>query len=175
MLTLRGYEAVGGVRGAIARTADAVYRKLSPEEQTIARTIFVRLTALGEDGAPDTRRRAPLAELLGSGEQATQVQAVLKRLQDERLVTAERVLPAAGEEADTAQAVYVDVTHEALIREWPQLAGWLREDREGLLVHRRLTEAAKEWQAAQRDPSSLLLRGGGWGRRRNGHRRMAAT
>ena len=43
---------------------------------------------------------------------------------------------------------YVDVTHEALIREWPTLRDWLSEDREGLRVHRKLTEAAQEWAQA---------------------------
>ena len=95
MLTFAGYEAAGGVQGAIAKTADAVYAELPADQQAIARNIFVRLTALGE-GTQDTRRRVPLPELLGSGEQAVQVQAVLKRLEDERLVTAERVPVAAG-------------------------------------------------------------------------------
>ena len=36
------------------------------------------------------------------------------------------------------------------------LAGWLDEDREGRLVHRRLTEAAQEWEALGRDPGALL-------------------
>ena len=50
----------------------------------------------------------------------------------------------------------MDVTHEALIREWPRLTEWLREDREGLLVHRRLTEAAQEWEELKRDSGSLF-------------------
>ena len=52
----------------------------------------------------------------------------------------------------------VDVAHEALIRAWPRLRQWLDEDRQGLLVHRRLTEAAQEWQRSGRDPD-LLFRG----------------
>ena len=54
--------------------------------------------------------------------------------------------------------VYVDVTHEAIIREWPRLRVWLREDRDRLRVHRRLTEAVQEWAELQRD-SNLVLRG----------------
>src|SRR5207253_10832856 len=56
-LTLLGYAEAGGVRGAIAQTAESVYRdQFSAQEQVIARRIFVRLTELGE-GTQDTRRR----------------------------------------------------------------------------------------------------------------------
>ena len=45
----------------------------------------------------------------------------------------------------------VELAHEALIREWPRLRGWLDEDREGLRLHRRLTEAAEGWESHGRD------------------------
>ncbi len=53
-------------------------------------------------------------------------------------------------EKDTAE-----VAHEALIREWPTLREWLAEDREGLRIHRHLTEAAQEWTKMERDPGEL--------------------
>ena len=34
----------------------------------------------------------------------------------------------------------VEVAHEALIREWPRLRHWLDDDRDGLRVHRHLTD-----------------------------------
>ncbi|MFN8468677.1 MAG: SUMF1/EgtB/PvdO family nonheme iron enzyme [Caldilineaceae bacterium] len=154
-MTFAGYHAAGGVQGAIAKTADGVYAELPPEQQAIARGIFLRLTTLGE-GVQDTRRRAPLPELLGSGDQTVLVQAVLKRLEDERLVTAERSTTAALRSGESGESVYVDVTHEALIRAWPRLGAWLNEDREGLLIHRRLTEAAQEWQELEHDPGALF-------------------
>ncbi|MEM7347267.1 MAG: hypothetical protein AAF485_23760, partial [Chloroflexota bacterium] len=49
----------------------------------------------------------------------------------------------------------VDVAHEALIRGWGRLRGWLDENREALLMHRRLTEAANEWHQDKRDDSYL--------------------
>jgi conflict system STAND superfamily ATPase len=53
---------------------------------------------------------------------------------------------------------FIDVSHEALIRGWPRLRGWLDEDRTGLRLHRRITEAAQEWERSNRD-SDLLYRG----------------
>jgi WD40 repeat protein/class 3 adenylate cyclase len=140
-LTLSGYAASGGVAGAIAQTADTLYGNLDGDEQALARGIFLRLTELGEEGSQDTRRRAAPAELVRSEEEATRVEALLRTLADARLVTT-------GEDS-------VEVAHEALIREWPTLRGWLEEDREGLRIHRHLTEAAQEWQELGREPGEL--------------------
>jgi len=135
-LTLKGYAEAGGVKKAIAQTAESVYDKLTPDEQTIARGIFLRLTELGE-GVQDTRRRVKLDEL---GTQDL-VGKVLKTLTDARLVTTEE---------DSAE-----VAHEALIREWGTLRKWLDEDREGLRLHRHLTESAQEWKRRGKEYSEL--------------------
>src|SRR4029077_19675134 len=142
VMTLKAYAESGGVRGAIARTADRVYHaELDHPQQEIARSIFLRLTELGE-GNQDTRRRVALRELVpaeASGGEA--VSAVLGRLVEARLGTTS---------ADTAE-----VAHEALIREWPTLRDWLSQDREALRVHRHLTEATQEWELLERDPGAL--------------------
>jgi WD40 repeat protein/class 3 adenylate cyclase len=140
MLTLKGYAEAGGVRGAIAHTAESLYRTLSPDEQAITRSILLRLTEFGE-GTEDTRRRASFEELLSQSEDTDQARAVLNRLAEARLVTL-------SEDA-------AEVAHEALIREWPQLREWLSQDREGIILHRRLTEAAQEWELLERDAGSL--------------------
>jgi WD40 repeat protein/class 3 adenylate cyclase len=140
MLTLIGYLQSGGVQGAVAKTAETIYRDaLTPEQQRLARNIFLRLTELGES-TEDTRRRVSLAEILPRTG-AADVEEVLRLLTDARLITV-------GEGT-------VEVAHEALIRHWPTLRAWLDEDREGRLVHRRLTEAAQEWEALGKDPAAV--------------------
>lgn len=139
-LTLKGYHDAGGVHGAIAQTAETTYQLFTPPEQEIARDIFLRLTELGE-GTEDTRRRATFDELIPHDETAASVHAILLRLADARLITLH---------ADSAE-----VAHEALIREWPQLREWLNQDRDGLRLHRQITEAAQEWQVLERDEGAL--------------------
>ena len=139
--TLEGYHASGGVRGAIAETAESVFTdQLNQTQQEIARDVFLRLTELGE-GTEDTRRRAALNELVRQSAEATQLRAVLNTLAEARLITLN---------ADSAE-----VAHEALIREWQRLHEWLTQDREGLLLHRHLTESAHEWEAREHDPAEL--------------------
>src|SRR5687768_8268591 len=89
MMTLSGYTSSGGVRGAIAETAEAVFAdQFTHEQQTIARRIFLRLTELGdESGAGDTRRRATFNELILKPEEATTTRVVLNALADARLIT----------------------------------------------------------------------------------------
>jgi WD40 repeat protein/class 3 adenylate cyclase len=140
-LTMAGYAESGGVAGAIAQTADSVYAALPEEQKHIARMTFLRLTELGEEGTQDTRRRVSPEELVLRPDEAKPVQQVLKTLADARLITT-------GEET-------VEVAHEALIREWPVLRQWLEEDREGLRIHRHLTDTAQEWERLERDPSEL--------------------
>lgn len=54
----------------------------------------------------------------------------------------------------------VDVTHEALIRNWSLLRGWLDESREMLRRQRRIEQAAHEWdQAGQPITGEFLLNG----------------
>jgi WD40 repeat protein/DNA-binding SARP family transcriptional activator len=139
-LTLLGYSESGGVRGAVAQTAEQVLQELDSEQQTIARNIFLRLTRLGE-GTLDTRRRAQLDELVPRPEEAPVVEAVLRTLADARLVTTSK---------DTAE-----VAHEVLIREWPTLRSWLDENRANLRLHRHLTETAQAWARRGHDPGEL--------------------
>jgi WD40 repeat protein len=141
MLTLAGYQESGGVQGAIAKRADELFESLDPGQQELARRTFVRLTQPGE-GTEDTRRRAELAEVGGAD-----VGPVVARLVDARLLTTSRD-EAAGSEV-------IEVAHEALIRGWPRLRGWLDQDRVGLLIHRRLTESAREWERLGRDEGGL--------------------
>jgi WD40 repeat protein len=142
-LTISGYLASGGVRGAIADTADDVFQnELDEKQQEVARNIFLRLTQFGEDeDTVDTRRRAALEELIRRPEDEPIVREVLTRLADARLITTDNEV--------------AEVAHEALIREWPALREWLEEDREGLRLHRHLTLAADGWERHGRDTGEL--------------------
>ena len=145
-LTLSGYTSSGGVRGAIAETAEAVFTdQFTSEQKAIARRIFLRLTELGDETSTgDTRRRATFDELILKPEETLSTQIVLKALADARLITT-------SEDA-------AEVAHEALIREWPTLRGWLEDNREDLRLHRHLTDAAQEWIARGRE-ADVLYRG----------------
>jgi hypothetical protein len=92
-----------------------------------------------------------LNELVRQSAQATQLRAVLNTLAEARLITLNE---------DSAE-----VAHEALIREWHRLHEWLTQDREGLLLHRHLTESPRMGSAGT---IHELYRGRAW-RKREGY------
>ncbi len=140
VLTRAGYVAAGGVRGAIAHTAEEVYLSCSEREQELIRQLLLRLTELGET-TEDTGRRVPLTELIPEGDAGGEATAVLEQLAASRLLVT-------GDDS-------AEIAHEALIREWPRLRGWLAENREELLALRQLTIAARSWDEAGRDEADL--------------------
>ena len=140
VLTRAGYVAAGGVRGAIAHTAEEVYLGCSDQEQQLIRQLLLRLTALG-DTTEDTGRRVPLTELIPEGEAGGEATAVLEQLAASRLLVT-------GDDS-------AEIAHEALIREWPRLRGWLAENREELRALQQLTTAARSWEEAGRDEADL--------------------
>ncbi|MET9761988.1 hypothetical protein ABZ016_23525 [Streptomyces sp. NPDC006372] len=138
LLTVAAYEAAGGVRGAIAASAEEVYGQMSAAQADAARQLLLRLVEPGR-GTADTRRPLTRAEL---DEWANpSVSSVLELLARARLLTLD----------DDG----VQLAHEALISCWPRLHGWIEQERERLLHHRRLTEAAHVWMEHDRDPGAL--------------------
>ncbi|GAT70732.1 WD-40 repeat protein [Planomonospora sphaerica] len=136
-LTLAGYQAAGGIHGALAKTAETLHTTLGPVRQARAKDLFLRLTAPGE-GTGDTGRRITRDEL---DLRDPDTLAVLDLFAGARLITL-------GDDT-------VEIAHEALIRAWPRLHRWLAADREGLRTRHHLTQAARTWISLDRDPGAL--------------------
>ncbi|MEU0414095.1 WD40 repeat domain-containing protein [Streptomyces griseorubiginosus] len=138
LLTLAAYEASGGVSGAIAATAEAVYGELSPDRSETTRHLLLRMVEPGQ-GTADTRRPLSTADLNEWAD--PQAPAVVERLARARLVTVDE---------DGVQ-----LAHEALLTAWPRLHGWIEADRERLRLQRRLAEATSAWLEQDRCPGAL--------------------
>ncbi|SDC76950.1 WD40 repeat [Geodermatophilus telluris] len=149
LLGLAGYRDTGGVRRGLGERAEALHAELTPEGQEVARQLFLRLTQPGE-GTEDTRRRISVREL-SQEPGADLVEEVVGRFVDARLLSSD------ADDPDGERSL--EVSHEALIRGWPRLQGWIDADRAGLRTHRTLTASAAEWQRLGRDEGALY-RGG---------------
>lgn len=144
-LTNQAYSEIGRLRGALGRHADYFYDSIADEaRRQLVRRIFLELVHLGE-GAQEARRRVRKADLLAL-EDAPQVELLLALLASSRLIAIE----AEGQE------VFVEVSHEALIREWPTLREWITQSREEIRLERRMMQAAEEWNGLGREPGALL-------------------
>ncbi len=138
-MTLAGFQAAGGVAGAIAQTAEATHSGNSPDHQAATRRLMLRLVTPG-DGAADTRNRVPLTDL--PGDDATT--SVIRQFTDARLLTA------------TADSI--EIAHERLIESWPRLRAWIGDARDELRLRQRIELQAAEWAAEGHHPD-LVARG----------------
>jgi energy-coupling factor transporter ATP-binding protein EcfA2 len=151
-LTLAMYQQLGGqhgggLRGVLNEKADAFYQQLEPQQQRLMEWLMVELTQVG-DGQDDTRRTVTLQELHNRQPQYT---AALDALLVQ-LVTHERLLT--QDHDDHGQAT-ITVAHEALIRDWQRLRGWLESNREIKSWRSRLEDSISAWKGGV---SGSLLR-----------------
>ncbi len=144
-LTRDGYDRAGRVAGAVEVSAEAVYAKLTEEQQAITRDVLRRMTAAGQDGRP-ARRQVSRAELrAGRPEnQWAQVGAVLDALARSRLVV--------------VRDGTAEIAHDVLLRAWPRLRDWLEEDQSSLILYGQLAEGTARWHQNGKD-SAQLYRG----------------
>jgi hypothetical protein len=169
-MTRADYDHIGGVLGALGRRANEIYEQLDESGREATRQLFLRLITLGE-GVEDTRRRVLRSELFAltkdEGRRTDDSSAdppsssVLgpSSLMDSiiDLYGAARLLTFDHDPATRRPTL--EVAHEALLREWGLLRGWLEESRADIRTQRQVTRASAEWKESGRD-SSFLIPGG---------------
>ena len=138
-LTVAGYTATGGIRGAVAQSAEKVYASVDPAHRLMLRDLVLRLVTAGAEGEP-IRSRVPRRLLSADPDH----EHLIDLLVASRLVTSD--------------AGIVEIAHEALARAWPRLNAWLDDDVEGQRILHHLTGAADAWNSMGR-PDSELYRG----------------
>lgn len=138
-LTVGGYTASGGVREAVAQSAEAVYEQVEPDQRGMLRDLMLRLVSPNPDGDPVRTRMA--RHQLAIDEQH---EAIIEQLVRARLVS-----------SDDGS---LEIAHEALARVWPRLRAWLDDDVEGQRILRHLVVTAETWSSMGR-PDSELYRG----------------
>ena len=139
VLTVEGYSATGGIRGAVAQSAERLYDSLSAADRVALRSVLHRLVTPTPTGDP-TAARVPTRVFAGTPDAPRMLDLLVRS----RLVTTT---------ADTAS-----IAHESLVRAWPRMRTWLDEDVEGQRIRAHLQVAADGWSALAR-PADELYRG----------------
>ncbi len=145
-LTLDEYVQRGGIHKSLERHADEAFAKLSENEQELAYSIFGRLIEIGR-GTQDTRRTALFDELIPADARDIDVEAVVQKLADARLLTTDEQ---AGRDT-------VTISHEKLIDAWPWLKKLVNENRDVISLQNEIATDAKEWDSHNRDASYLYI------------------
>ncbi|MFJ2645273.1 hypothetical protein ACIO1C_00815 [Streptomyces sp. NPDC087420] len=135
LLTFAGYQATGGIGTSVARVAGRLHDSLDEAGRAELRELCLRLVRLVDNGGVAVRRRVRTEEL---GDNAGEL---LRRLVDARLVI-----------VDDGEA---QLCHDSLLHGWPLLQEWINADLDGLLVRRRLADAADAWEESGRPAGGL--------------------
>ncbi|MEC4818235.1 MAG: CHAT domain-containing protein [Scytonema sp. PMC 1069.18] len=139
-LTHQAYKDIGGVEKALANYAEGVYADLSESEREKAQRVFIQLVQPGE-GTEDTRRLATSEEV------GRDNWDLVTRLADKRLVVTNR--------NELTNEETVEVVHEALIRHWGRLRGWMQENRKFRVWQQGLMVALQQWVDSHKSPRML--------------------
>lgn len=131
---------LGGLEGSVARAAKGVMasRPLEASETETLRGAFLGMVRVDQEG--HFARRA-----IGWSHLSEEAHEWLERFVDARLLAAR-----GGKEDGT-----VEVAHEALFEAWDQLANWLAESREALLLQHELSQGAALWNRGGRSEEDL--------------------
>jgi hypothetical protein len=161
-VTLEAYRAIGGVKGALAQHAERTYAALPSEEhRRFARVLFLRLIDPGATEQDTTRRRAALSEFTTTDPFQTRLlRETIDAFVAARLLTSNKI----------AGTTTLEVSHEALIREWKRLSEWVHEAHEDIRIQLKLSEDVAEWERRHHSKDQLyrgseLQRIRAWARR----------
>ena len=147
VIGLAAYEAIGGVGAAVASRAESLLAASTAVEIDVCRRLFLRLVTTDRSGATGARQ-ARRADLRSIGQRPDDMDELIDRFVDARLLTTDR--------ESTTREPTVELSHEALIAGWPRLAGWIDEAGELLRVQTQLVESAAAWEDHGRDDAYLL-------------------
>ena len=97
-LTVADYERTGGIEGAVADSAQRAYDRLTAAQQTTARQIFTRLTAISSDGLrtiarASAARWASPCESCAGYERARECRPTARSASKARAVSSRRGVP----------------------------------------------------------------------------------
>ena len=162
VLKLGDYEAFGGLRGAIdavveraLKRADAdprIPRERETRLRLLRRGLIPWLAGIDPDSKSARRHKARRSDI------PPEAAPLIELLVEERLLSAD-----AGTERDESgsdvQIATIEPTHEALLRQWGLLAGWLERDFGLLTTLEALQRAAQDWHANARKTAWLAHRG----------------
>jgi hypothetical protein len=139
---------IGGVGGALAYEVQNTYNSLNDKEKDIAQRIFLALVQLDSE-SQDIRRRATKAELIVGSQDDFLVNKIIREFSGQKkwfLVTS----------FDDEKGEIIEVSHEALIHNWPQLREWISKYQDILKRIRKIERHAEEWVKAGKSHEYLL-------------------
>ncbi|MFN0264823.1 TIR domain-containing protein [Tepidamorphus sp. 3E244] len=150
-LTLAEYNELGGIRGSINAAVERALARADatgaiPADRTarlnlLRRGLIPWLAGIDPDTGTPRRRVARLSEI------PAEARPLMDLLVEERLL-------ATDVDLDTRETT-IEPAHEALLRQWGRLEGWLEEDLRELSAIEGVRRASRDWAANGKNPQWL--------------------
>ncbi len=153
---LQTYHEIGEVSGALAKLADDTWQILKPIEQTILEYIFIRIVKPSDTGGV-IRRLADKEEFSDDrwllAQKLASALDIHGNIASEKNARLGRLLTIKGLEGKA-----VELTHEALVRQWPMYQKWLKKvNRDNLKrTHDVVIEKSKIYQHHKKNKFLLM-------------------
>ena len=151
VITLADYEALGGFAGSIETAIETALKDADADpavpKDRAARLALLRrglipwLAGIDPDTGAPRRRIARLSEI------PAEARPLIQHLVEQRLL-------ATDENTETGEAI-IEPAHDALLRQWGLLYGWLTEDAALLAVLEGVKRASRDWAANNRNRAWL--------------------
>ncbi len=138
-ISLKAYEASGGVQGAIENCAEGALQGLQVDREKVLPKLFAELVRVNEQELA-TPLRPPQARL------TPDVMNVAKALTEANLLVA-------GEGGNNQPVL--EIVHQTVFDNWGRLREWIRERAERLRARRDLERVATEWDRSGRHVDGL--------------------
>ena len=149
-LLLGEYVALGGIRGSIQAAVDAAL-KAANSDPTIPKEPSERLALLCRALIPalagvDPETRAPRRRVARLSEIPHEARGLINCLVQTRLLVTDEITDDVSDKRETI----IEPAHEALLRQWDTLQGWLKDDSTALLSLESVRAAARDWRSSNK-------------------------
>jgi GNAT superfamily N-acetyltransferase len=163
-LTLKAYEDIDGIKGALNCHANKVYdfkdyeknepkKKRSDQEKDVIKRIFFNLLRTS-DGEKDTRWRKTKRQILSLAGDKLEEKVLEELIEGEQGLVKGRLL--VTDSKQTEKDAWVDLAHEALIENWEKLAEWRKKSGDTRRLAERIDERWQQYKQKEEDYDYLL-------------------
>ncbi len=162
-LRLADYRAFGGLRGAIDKAIERAFARADADpriprdrqsrEALLRRGLIPWLAGID----PDTR--SPRRNVARRTDIPEEARPLIDFLVEERLLSTDTIRVKDGSADEETRIVTIEPAHEALLRQWGLLQGWLAEDFGRLATLEGVKRGARDWDANGRSEAWLAHRG----------------
>lgn len=141
-LVHKDYDDAGGIAEALSRHAEDAWKLIGGDQrrEETARRLFLLLCDISPDGQI-TRRRPRVEEVEAvTGANGEQIEKLIRIFQDD-----DRNFLLPPQNGPLQPSDRLDISHEALLRQWPRFSGWQEQERQDSLELVRLVESARNY------------------------------